>query len=133
MPYRLREHTADIRLEITAGSFPEVFAESLRAMNAVTKPDASDATVEREVTVEASDRLSLLVDFLNELLSLAALHHEAYETLEIVSIGETHVNAFVKGRKTRGMEAEIKAVTWHEASIRETGAGCWTATLVLDI
>ncbi len=133
MSYRFGEHTADIRLEITAESFQEIFIEAVRAMNAVMKPAVSDGTVEREVTIEASDRLSLLVDFLNELLSLAGLHHEAYETLEIGNIGETHVDAFVKGRKTRGMEAEIKAVTWHEASLFETGDGTWRATLVLDI
>ena len=133
MPYKLREHTADIRLEITEESLAGLFSESMKAVNAVSCPDFSSDVVERRVTVSSPDILSLLVDFLNELVFLGQVHHEAYEELRTVAVTETHFEGVVKGRKIIGMEEEIKAVTLHEASVRQTEKGTWLANLVLDI
>ena len=132
MPYTLHEHTADIRLEITSGSFSGLFFESMRAMNAVEGAEPSPEAVMRPFSVDAPDRVGLLVDFLNELLSLAHLHHECYDALEIASFDETHVAGVARGWKTAASLEEIKAVIWHEASVTENGE-TWKATFLLDI
>ncbi len=132
MPYTLHEHTADVRLEITSESFSGLFSESVRAMNAVEGPEPSPEAVLRPFSVDAPDRVGLLVDFLNELLSLAHLHHECYDTLEMARLDETHVSGVARGWKTAAPLEEIKAATWHEASVTERG-GIWKATFVLDI
>lgn len=133
MPYTLHEHTADVRLEITGESLGGLFGESIKAMNAVSCPDYSSEVVERRLSVSSPDVLSLLVDFLNELVFLGQVHHEAYEELRPVAITERRFEGVVKGRKIIGMEEEIKAVTLHEASVRQTREGTWLANLVLDI
>ena len=133
MPYKLHEHVADIRLEITGESLTGLFCESMRAMNAVSCPDYSSETVERHLKVSSPDILSLLVDFLNELVFLGQVNHESYERLRVAVVSETHFEAVLKGRKIIGMEEEIKAVTLHEASVLQTEEGRWVANLVLDI
>ena len=133
MPFKLREHTADIRLEITGESLAALFGESMHAMNAVSCPDYTAEVVERRLSVRSPDILSLLVDFLNELLFLGQVYHEAYEELQHVALSETHIEGMAKGRKIVGMEEEIKAVTLHEASVRQTEEGLWIANLLLDI
>ncbi|MCG8377365.1 MAG: archease [Chlorobiales bacterium] len=133
MPYKLHEHTADIRLEATGESLAGLFSETMKAMNAVSCPGFSSEMVERRVEVSSPDILLLLVDFLNEIVFLGQVHHEAYEELQTVAVTETHFRGVVKGRKITGMEEEIKAVTLHEASVRQTEKGTWLANLVLDI
>jgi SHS2 domain-containing protein len=83
--------------------------------------------------VSLQDLPVLLVDFLDELLFLGQVHHEAYHELQEVTIGENHIEGVVKGRKITGMEEEIKAVTLHEAFFGQTGKGIWLIKLVLDI
>ena len=133
MSYKLHEHTADVRLEATGESLAGLFSETMKAMNAVSCPGFSSEMVERQVEVSSPDILSLLVDFLNEIVFLGQVHHEAYEELQTVAVTETHFKGVVKGRKITGMEEEIKAVTLHEASVRQTEKGTWLANLVLDI
>ena len=133
MPYRFHDHTADIRLEITGESLARLFAESVRAMNAVSCPAYASEEVERHLSLQAPDILSLLVDFLNELLFLGQVHHEAYEDVQADAVSQTDFRGVVKGRKITGMENEIKAVTLHEASVQRTERGAWKANLVLDI
>ncbi len=133
MSYSFREHTADIRLEITGDSLAELFSESVKAMNAVSCPDCTPEQVQRHLSVESPDTLSLLVDVLNELLYLGQVHHEAYDELEVTAVDDAHFEGVVKGRKITGMQEEIKAVTLHEAFVRRTEAGLWCANLVLDI
>lgn len=133
MSFRLHEHTADIRLEITAESFAGLFIESLKALNAVSQPVFLAGTAMRKIEVDAEDRLSLLVDFLNEVVYLSQVHHEAYERLTITGLEETHLEGIMEGKCISGMEEDIKAVTWHEASIIQKPGGSWCATLVLDI
>ncbi len=133
MSYKLHEHTADIRLEATGESLAGLFSETMKAMNAVSCPGFSSEMVERQVEVSSPDILSLLVDFLNEIVFLGQVHHEAYEELQTVAVTETHFKGVVKGRKITGMEEEIKAVTLHEAFVRQTEKGTWLANLVLDI
>lgn len=48
------------------------------------------------------------------------------------SLEETHVSGLARGWKTAALLEEIKAVTWHEASVTESG-GIWKATFVLNI
>lgn len=133
MPYKLHEHTADIRLEAAGESLAGLFGETMKAMNAVSCPGFSSEMVERRVEVSSPDILSLLVDFLNEIVFLGQVHHEAYEELQTVAVTETHFKGVIKGRKIISMEEEIKAVTLHEASVRQTEKGTWLANLVLDI
>jgi SHS2 domain-containing protein len=133
MPYRQLEHTADLSFEVTAASFPELLAEALRAMTEWTGPYWTDTRVERPFRIEAPDQAGLLVDLLNEALTLSQIHREAYDALSIRSCSEEFVEGSFLGRAISGARDEIKAVTYHGAKVEERADGSWMAILLMDI
>lgn len=133
MPYRQLDHTADLCFEVSAASFTELLAEALRAMTEWTGPEWTDARVERPFRIEAPDRAALLVDLLNEALTLSQIHREAYDALAVRSSGEEFVEGSFLGRAISGARDEIKAVTYHGAKVEERADGSWVAILLMDI
>src|SRR5262249_2984580 len=117
------EHTADIRLRITAPSREELFCEAMRGTMALLRPQKGERKVQRDVCVEASDLTVLLVDFLNEALSCAHTRREAYDDAAISSLTDHAVEARLLGREAVAFEADVKAVTYHEAEIRRDADG----------
>jgi len=87
----------------------------------------------RTVTVYASDRTALLVDFLNEALSLAQIHKEVYLSVAFSTFSEIALEATLKGAKVDEFNEDIKAVTYHEADVRQNEKGEWETTLIFDI
>jgi len=135
MSYRILEHTADVRLLVEARTLEELFREALRGMMEVLKPERKPEGAEtmRRIKVEAEGRTALLVDFLNEALWMAHTNREAYAAAEIAAMSETRVEATLRGVPCDGFGEDIKAVTHHEAEIRENAAGNLETVLVFDI
>lgn len=131
--YEIVHHTADLRLNVGAPSLEELFRESLRAMTDCMRPAGIGQPAQRTITVQAPDATALLVDFLNEVLWLAHVHHEVFERAEFRVLAGTHLEAALSGHRAAEFGEDIKAVTYHEADIVQTGAGQWRTTLVFDI
>jgi len=66
-------------------------------------------------------------------LCLAHTHRESYAGAEIEAISETHIAATLRGCAAESFGEDIKAVTYHEAEIRENAAGNLETVLVFDI
>jgi SHS2 domain-containing protein len=135
MTYTILEHTADVRLLVEGRTLAELFAEAMRGMMEVAKPEERKDAAEnsRRIRVEAASRTALLVDFLNEVLSLAHIHREAYTAVTFQAIEDRRLDATVRGRAVERFGEDIKAVTYHEAEIRETYGGGLETKLVFDI
>lgn len=131
--HRLLEHTADLCIEVIADSFAGLFGEALRAMTVWMTPVREPRKVVRQFRVEASDRAALLVDFLNDALTISQIYREAYDAVSIDSIGESFVEGAFLGCTISGAENEIKAVTYHGVSVEEQADGKWVALLLMDI
>ena len=130
--YEILEHTTDVRLRVVARDREQLFRESVEALMASMKVDAHGSDAEREtVELDAPDLTALLVDFLGEILLRAQIHQRAYEVIELLSLGGTHLEAVLESRAAWFGE-DVKAVTYHEADVRETSNG-WTTNLILDI
>lgn len=133
MPHRVLEHTADLRLEVTSGSYGGLFKEALLAMTEWTRPEFLTEMVERFVIVEAADRTALLIDFLNEVLAMSQISREAYDDIRLVKVSDHSVEGILSGKKISGAADEIKAVTYHGAQVDHLSDGTWSATLLMDI
>jgi SHS2 domain-containing protein len=134
MPYRLLEHTADLKFEVTAGSFEELIGEALLAMTEWTRPViCNKGQVERPITVHAEDRTALLVDFLNEVLAFSQIYREAYRGIMLKRLTGTDIDGVLTGAETTGAGDEIKAVTYHGATVDQRADGIWCATILMDI
>ena len=126
-------HTADVRVRISAGSLAELFSEAMKAMFIVLAPGEPEGPeVHLRFEVDSSDRTTLLVDLLNEILVAALTRKEAYDALSVEFRGATTLSATARGRGVRAFGDDVKAVTYHEAEVREEG-GTWSSLLVFDV
>lgn len=133
MPFRQLEHTADLCFEVTAESFAELLGEALRAMTEWIGPEWGTQQVERTFRIDAPDRTAVLVDLLNEALTLSQIHREAYDSLVIRSISDKFVDGSFVGKSISRARDEIKAVTYHGAKVEERADGSWIAIVLMDI
>jgi SHS2 domain-containing protein len=138
--HEVLQHTADIRIRVVAPTREALFTEAVEALMEAMRPtpprslaDARDdmSHARDDVIVEAPDLTSLLVDFLGEVLLRCHIRREAY-TVARISLTHTTATATLEARAVEGFEDDVKAVTYHEADVRETDNG-WTTTLVLDV
>jgi SHS2 domain-containing protein len=134
MVYEVLDHTADVRLRVWGSTREAVFANALRGLMHVLGAAGGEGTVvrSRRVRVESDDLSFLLVDFLNEALWLAQVHRESYDEVRFPVLDDRSVEAELSGRGIVSFTEDVKAVTYHEADVREREGG-WETTLVLDV
>jgi SHS2 domain-containing protein len=129
--FEILQHTADVRLRVSAPTLEELFRDAMRGMFAVLGSEIRDSRFEIRVAVDSVDCTTLLVDFLNEVLSRAHIDHVAFDDIEFERLSEIDVTARLVGRAAR-FTHDIKAVTYHEAEVRRV-EDSWETMLVFDI
>lgn len=140
MSYRFLEHTADVALEASAETLPELFSEALRGMtDVVTDVETIAAKVERSIEAEADRPDLLLLEFLSEILFRFEVHQELFRAarLEVVEdAGGWRLSGIASGEtldpERHPMKVMIKAVTYHELQV-ERDEGLWRARVIFDI
>ena len=132
MAYRVEPHTADVRLKIEAESYSRLIEESFHGLMTLLDGRSGEQEVIREVSVESKNKTTLLVDFLNEVLTLAHINKECYSQIALKTLTDERLDASIKGFGVSRFKTDVKAVTYHEAEVREEG-GRWLVSLVLDV
>lgn len=130
--FAVAQHTADIRIEISAASPEDVFADGVRGLMEVMKPEVAGDAVTVTVEVESPDLTALLVDFMNEILLRCHIRRQAFDP-ESILLDENSVVARLRATPVIRFEEDVKAVTYHEADVRRNDDGSWTTTIVLDV
>lgn len=121
-----------MRLRGIAPTLEELFAEAVPALAQLMEPGARGEPVSRTIELDAPDVTSLLVDFLNEVLTRMHIEHAAFEETRFDSLTETALRATISGARVPGFDEDVKSVTYHEAHVARAAEG-WAVTLVLDI
>jgi SHS2 domain-containing protein len=129
--YEILQHTADVRLRVTASTLEELFVDALRGLMAVMHGAMEGAEETEQVEVESVDVTALLVDFLNEALVRAHVRRRSFTGASFASLTERRVAATLTSVPAE-FDEDVKAVTYHEAEVRR-GEDGWTTMLVLDI
>ncbi len=131
MSYRWVEHTAEVQMEIEAGSEEGVFADALHALGELLADDDRGDEVWREVAVGGHERAALLVGWLEELVYLAETEDLVPEDVEQIELGESGLVARV--RCHRGSPRHlVKGATYHRLAFERFQRGV-RATVVLDV
>lgn len=148
--WRTIEHTADLAVELEASSPEELFLAAADALIGVLRgeeaasagPEADSASAEqpvsewRALSLEASDREALLVDWLRELLYLTTMTEPLFFAKgEIHALSETRIEAraaFTGATGLESVERELKGVTYHDLQLRRRGDS-WYARIVFDV
>ncbi|MBN2566050.1 MAG: archease [Candidatus Eisenbacteria bacterium] len=137
--YTELEHTADVGMELTAGSLTEAFEQAAAAMfDLICDLDRVGRGVRRVVRVEAreNDLENMMVRWLTELLFLfdserLVLSRFAVRSLTSDAI-EAHVDGEVFDPSRHSVKADIKAVTYHELTVEPRGPD-WYVRVIFDM
>jgi SHS2 domain-containing protein len=131
--YEIVQHTADVRMRVSAPTREGLFAEALHGLMDLVKAEgAAGEEVKARIDLTAPDETSLLVDFLNEVLTRCAIRREVYTRAVFGSMTDTSLSADLEGHRVERFGEDVKAVTYHEAEVRRHG-GAWSTMLLFDI
>lgn len=135
--YEVFEHTADLGLRVTAGSFEQLCADAACGLFAVIAGDLGQIrpAVEERFEVPGTDPAWLLHDFVSELHAAFELRRMLFRSFQ-VSTDAAGLHAIARGEPydpaAHTLAHEVKAVTQHELDVRHDATG-WHATLIVDI
>lgn len=123
---------ADWALDVWAAdlvSLLQVAAQGMYALMGVAV--AAQPRSNYEIELAYADSESLLVSFLSELLYITGRDNVAFDRFE-VQLTDSKLTAQVSALPIDSQAKEIKAVTYHNLSIRKTDRGLET-TIVFDV
>ena len=135
--YRVLEHTADIGIMVEGKDLKSLFKNAGMALFQISseKIKSSKEPLHKMVVNLRSDNVEdLFVNWLNELLSLSAVEGMIFEDYQIDAIDDTHIEAVAFGGEIQNykVNTEIKAATYHQLSVKNTGKG-WCAEVIFDV
>lgn len=132
MGYEEIPHTADWALRAWAPDLPGLLAECARGMNWLSGAELARGPAQRRTfQVQGPDRESLLVAFLSELAYLAEQEGFAFDRFDIRLKGD-RLEVDMQGAPLQSLSKAIKAVTYHNLKIEQTGRGL-EAVVVFDV
>jgi SHS2 domain-containing protein len=129
--------TADKGIRAWAPDVPALFrATALGLWSLMVDPAGVARAGEERVAVEAGDRETLLVAWLNELLYLHEVRAFAGADATVHAVSETALAASVWGETLdparHQLVGHVKAVTYHDLRIVQDERG-WEAQVVVDV
>jgi len=137
MKYRLLDHPADIRLEIFGGDRKTLFENAAFALfDLITDTTRIRRRATQSLTIESPDLTSLFIDWMRELLYLWNGEAKIVGSVAVQSLSDNQLavlifyDRFAPARHP--VRHEIKAVTYHQAAVRQTPSG-WAAHVILDV
>ena len=130
--YREIEHTADWELEVWAPDLCSLLEQAARGMYALSGLCLEPTQPERrELKLQAEDAEGLLVVFLGELLHFIEQDNLAFDDFQILLDGYA-LHARLCGSRVQKIDKEIKAVTYHNLQVRQSGQGL-RVNIVFDV
>jgi SHS2 domain-containing protein len=133
-PFGFREisHTADFELEVWAPDLGSLLEQAARGMYYLTGLELnSRPRLSRQIEISFLEPETLLIDFLTELIYLAESENLAFDEFDF-QFNDDQLIALVSGAKIDSLSKEIKAATYHNLEIRDTGEGL-VANIVFDV
>ena len=135
--YKVFDHTADLGLEIYGKTVNELFANaSFAVFDSITDLRYVSSTEAREIIVEGEGWEDLLVNYLREVLYMFNGEGLLLKEYSIIEIDPQHLHGRVSGElfnpSKHRINTEIKAVTYHQVTVRETPE-MWTGRVIFDV
>lgn len=123
--YEYFEATADIGLKAYGKDMNEAFENAgLAIFNIISDTSGIDALREIEFEVTSEDEVSLLYDYLEELLFYHEIEFMLFSEFHVKIDENIHLKAKIIGEEINWdkheRKSEIKAITFHKMDVRKT-------------
>ncbi len=137
MSYELLDHTADLCIRVTGGSFSELLRNaSLAMMEQITDRDKVKPSAREVFEVAGETKEELLVKLLSEILYLHETSRLVFKDIRLDVSNEKKAVAELSGEVYNPGKHElvndIKAVTYHNLKIENVNDK-FTADIIFDI
>jgi len=130
--YREIEHTADWELEVWAPDLTRLMQQAALGMYKLMGVQVSSSPTEtRALKCTAPDDESLLVSFLSELLYYCDMEEIVFQEFNF-SQEDAGLSVEMTGLPLHSIDKEIKAVTYHNLKVENTGSG-YRVRIVFDV
>ena len=131
--FEIVNHTADVGIIAYGADIRQAFTNAARALfSLITEPDAIEEILYRDIEVTASDKESLLVEWLNELIYLFDVENIIFKRFDITRLANTLLEAICYGEKVdrsrHELKTGVKAATYHMLKI-DKDDGCQVQVL----
>ena len=133
--FKVLEHTADLKIKFYGKDLAELFVNAALAVAKQQGQVSHDKKLVKKwesVVIQSADLNSLLINWLNEILSRSDLNKKIYFDFKIKKISENNLEAEITGQKADSFGIEIKAATYHDLKIKKVN-NHWQAIVVFDI
>jgi SHS2 domain-containing protein len=137
MNFEILEHPADVGFRAWGRSLEELFGNCAGALISIIL-DPSDVTPRQQwhLQAEGSDRESLLVNWLNEVLYQVDTRRLVFESFAITLQDPFRLSCDAAGEQRspekHPVRVSVKAVTYHQLLL-SGGDGKWTAEVFVDV
>lgn len=134
--FEVFDHTADIGIVAYGSNLKEAYANVAYGMfSLITDLTEVHEEIQRDIDIQALDRESLVVDWLNELLYIFDVDQVIFSRFEITALSQNQLRAKAYGEKIdtsrHQLKTEVKAATYHLLKV-EKGNG-FKIQVILDI
>ncbi len=135
--FEIIEHTADIGIRVRSADLKALFSSCAAAMFSIIAQPSKLLKPKPHIFnigIKAQNYEDLLVNWLNELLSLSAVEEMVFDKFRFVEFDQQHLIAEVYGFDNTNykINTEIKAATYHQLKVEKTPAG-WMAEIIFDV
>lgn len=123
--YEYFDVTADIGFKSYGANLNEAFENAgLAIFNIISDTSDIDGEVEKSFEVTSEDEVSLLYDYLEELLFLHETEFMLFSEFHVDIDDDFHLKATIKGEgidwDKHDRKTEIKAITFHKMDVKKT-------------
>jgi len=134
MGYEILGHTADVRIKTFGKTVEDLFLSALEGLKEILHLSLKEKKIAtRTIALSAPDQTTLLIDFLNEILTDLHAEHFFPIKLNIMSLTKTSLEIDLEEVFCDAIGEDVKAVTYHEANIVKKDNGLFESLIVLDI
>ncbi len=128
-------HTADLEIRAWGEDLASLFsaaADGMFHLSGIEDYEEGFSAVTESISLDAMDYEGLLILFLEELLYRLTEDYMLFSIDSLSVSPEFSLKGKLKGTQIRSYQRDIKAVTYHQLSIRETDQG-FEVNIVFDI
>lgn len=134
--FEIVNHTADVGIAAYGANMKQAFTNAAKGLfSLITEPDDIEEVLHRDIEVTATDKESLLVEWLNELIYLFDTENIIFKRFDITELNNRQLKARSYGEKVdcsrHKLKTGVKAATYHMLKVNKNDG--YQVQVIFDI